>query len=812
MRAIPAVRAARSGLSGRRVQTMVIGVVVLVSTAASTLALGLLVASNAPFDHAFATQHGADVTAAINTSSASSASSARLAATTRLPGVTAAAGPFAETTVTAQVPIPGGGPGGGPQPGPRGGPGPGQQASLQAQVNLVGRSSPNATVDDLTLTSGHWAQGPGQVVWDDSQNGLDPQVGTVVTVTGVPGNPKLTVVGIANSITGTAQAWVTPAELTALRLAGTPEVSQMLYRFASAGTQAELTADIASLRSSLPPGDLLSAQSYLTAKLQSTSSMAPWVPFIVAFGVLGLVMSVLIVANVVSGAVVAGTRRIGVLKSIGFSPAQVVATYALQVGVPALVGCVLGVVVGNLLAVPLLGQTAAVYGVGALAVSAWVDVVVPLAIFAVCCAAALLIAMRAGRMSATAAIATGRAPRPTRGYAAHRLLSRMRLLPRPMTLGLAGPFARPARTATTFAAIAFGVVAVTFAVGLGTSLSIVYNDISRSADPVQVGLQGGGPVHVDSGASGTPSLSAQERTVQAALAAQPGTLHYVLEGNDRISVLELSGPLQLFGIGGNPDWTGYALTAGHWYSGSGDQVDANTAFLTDTGTAVGDSYPLISGGQRITVRIVGTVLAPAGGKPDIFGSLTTLASIDHNLTPDQYYVSLKPGVDAGAYANALSNALGQNYGVNLSGGKSQVFAIIIGLIGTLTLLLSAVAGLGVLNTVVLQTRERVHDLGVFKAIGMTPRQTMAMVVSSVAGIGLVAGLIAIPAGVALHNYVLPIMGDAAQTALPSAVLNVYHAPQLILLALAGLVIAVAGAMLPAGWAAKTRTAFALRAE
>jgi putative ABC transport system permease protein len=141
-----------------------------------------------------------------------------------------------------------------------------------------------------------------------------------------------------------------------------------------------------------------------------------------------------------------------------------------------------------------------------------------------------------------------------------------------------------------------------------------------------------------------------------------------------------------------------------------------------------------------------------------------------------------------------------------------VFGIIIGLIATLTLLLSAVAGLGVLNTVVLQTRERVHDLGVFKAIGMTPRQTIAMVVCSVAGIGLVAGLIAIPAGAALHNYVLPVMGNAAQTALPPSVLNVYHAPQLILLGLAGLVIAVAGALLPAGWAAKTRTAFALRAE
>ena len=99
------------------------------------------------------------------------------------------------------------------------------------------------------------------------------------------------------------------------------------------------------------------------------------------------------------------------------------------------------------------------------------------------------------------------------------------------------------------------------------------------------------------------------------------------------------------------------------------------------------------------------------------------------------------------------------------------FAAVIGLIATLTLLLAAVAGLGVLNTVVLQTRERVHDLGVFKAVGMTPRQVTAMVVCSVAGIGLVAGLVAIPAGVALQRYVLPVMAHAAQTGVPASVLE-----------------------------------------
>jgi putative ABC transport system permease protein len=78
-----------------------------------------------------------------------------------------------------------------------------------------------------------------------------------------------------------------------------------------------------------------------------------------------------------------------------------------------------------------------------------------------------------------------------------------------------------------------------------------------------------------------------------------------------------------------------------------------------------------------------------------------------------------------------------------------------------------------------------------------------MVISTVAGIGLAAGLIAIPAGVALHQYVLPVMGHAVQTGLPPAVLDVYRASELILLALSGLAIALAGALAPASWARTT---------
>ena len=150
----------------------------------------------------------------------------------------------------------------------------------------------------------------------------------------------------------------------------------------------------------------------------------------VAFALIGLAMAVLIVANVVSGAVAAGYYRIGVLKSIGLTPAQVVVAYLSRVGVPALAGCVAGVVAGNLLAVSVLRQSADAYGVGSQHVPWWASVAAPTGMLVLTVLAAFGPALRAGRLSATQAIAAGRAPNAGRGYAAYRLAARLRL-PRP---------------------------------------------------------------------------------------------------------------------------------------------------------------------------------------------------------------------------------------------------------------------------------------------------------------------------------------------------------------------------------------------
>jgi putative ABC transport system permease protein len=805
--------AARGGLGGRRLQAIIIGLVVLVSTAASTLALGMLADAHSPFDHAFAQQQGADLAFTVDTTHVDAA---KLANAAHVKDVTAVAGPFAaDDSVTAKITLPQ------------------IKGTLDGvSLDLVGRSAPGGPVDDLTVQQGHWPTSDNQLVMSANGNGPS-QLGATVVI----GDQSLVVVGIANSVTNTADGWVLPAELTAIaNQAGTYE-AQLLYRFSSNATSGDLAADASAVTAALPKGTVIGAPtSYLAVRQSQQSNVAPWVPFIIAFGVIALVISAAIVVNVVSAAVVAGTTRIGVLKSVGFTPVQVVAAYVLLVAVPAVTGAIVGVVCGNLLAAPVYRQNAQVYEVGVLGVPFWVDVAVPLTVLVLTVAAAVGPASRAGSMSAIQAIATGRAPRPKHGFFTQRALAKLTGVPRPVTLGFAAPAARPGRTFVTVVAVLFGAAAVTFGVGLSVSLNHVYNDIAEgsrlpvqvrpvppgaTANPVGQGGPGKGQkhqaVHIV-GPDAARLTAAQQHAIATAVGTQSGTLRYLAEANDNLKLPGLGTTdggafITAYG-GGDPAWSNLALISGTWYSQSSSvpEIDVNTLFLTDTSTAVGDTYTMVNGGHKVTAKIVGEVFAP-GNDVNVYMSPTTLAAIDPTDSgAGQYVISLRPGVNADPYASGLQAALGDTYFVNADEGGGKALIAITTLVAMLTLLIIAVAGLGVLNTVALQVREKAHDIGVFKALGMTPRQTLTMVVCSVGITGLAAGIIAVPAGIILHHDVLPAMAHAANSGLPTSVISVFSLPEMIGLALAGLVIAVAGALAPASWAAHSRTATALRTE
>ncbi|HEY7277557.1 MAG TPA: FtsX-like permease family protein [Trebonia sp.] len=779
------VRTASGGMLRHKVQAVVIVAVLFIATASATLGLALLNANNSPFAKAFATQHGADLTVTANPGRADAG---QLAATARVAGVTAQAGPFGATTIPLQF-----------------------EGQPWGQNTLVGRPVPGSPVDDLVLNAGHWADGPGQVVVAGSSGNGGVALGSTLTASSLPGKPALTVVGFANSVTNTADAWVSPGELSSLLATGAPPASQLLYRFASAATEAQLRADAAAVTKALPAGAVIDWGSWLTAQQSENSNAAIMEPFVIAFALIGLVMAVLIVGNVISGAVVAQYHRIGVLKSLGLSPAQVVAVYLSRIGWPALAGCLLGVIGGYLLTIPVLHDSAEAYGVGSQQAPLWALAVAPAGMLAITLLAALGPALRAGRLSAVEAIASGRAPATGRGYAVHRLAARLNL-PRPVGLGLAAPFARPARTLVTLAAVAFGATAVIFAVGLHSSLGQARAGQTLAAT-VQVQVFENNP---GAGPDQEPS-AAQFTAAAAALNATPGAAHRNAEYGTQVKVVGFAQGVQASVFDGPTAWMGYALISGHWYDAPGE-VDVNTRFLTDSGLAVGDTvtiYPqgVSAAAKPVTVRIAGEVFAPSS-QPRLYAAAQTLPGV---ATADDFWqwnIGLKPGTTVAAYSQAVNARLGNGnpFMAGPTGDNGKFYDVAIDLIGLLSLMVAVAAGLGVLNTVLMTTRDRVHDLGIFKALGMRPGQVVIMVICWVVGPAVLAGAVAAPAAVALNTATVHAMAATAHTGIPASFTNVFPVPRLALLSLAALAIAVIGALLPATWAARARPATALRAE
>ena len=681
MRIGPVTRVAIGGLGRGSTESAVMLVVVGVTAASGVLGLTLATSSDQNFQTALTKRHVPDLVVTLDPAKVTGA---ELARTRRLRGVTAAVGPYPETMITLE-PI------SGSASGSRG-------ATASQPLRVVGRASASGPLDDLVcftsppgITScGRWPARPGEIevasyapVQIAANGGRLGTVGEKVTVTSARGQPKLTVTGYAVSVLEDADAWVVPSEVAALQRAGAPRLEQMLYTFSHASTRAQINSDLAELKAALPAGAITSSVNPLNIAAFNRSVSAQKPPLAEPFAVIVLLLALLIAAIVVAAAVIAGYRRIGVLKSVGFTPAQIAASYLAQLALPAVVGAVVGTVIGSNWVVPLINSGPYHIHIGA---PLWIKLTVPVAVLALIALAGLPPALRAARLTAVQAITAGQTPRAARGSRPSRLAGGLPL-PRPVTIGLASAVSRPAPSAAAAAVIAFGLIGAVLAVGL------------------------------------------------------------------------------------------------------------NSQLLT---LAVGATSPL-------------------------------------------------------------------------NGGVVSSEA----LIRRLTLLVSIVATLGVLTTTLMLARQRVHDLGIYKAIGMTPRQIIAMIVSWVIAPAVVAALITVPAGVVLEHAVAqatvngqtsalsqvvppgggprrqsPPGSGAARTApqsrtvyeppkspgahprvielspgasgrrplppgapssgvgLPSA----YNPGTLALLALAGLAVAIAGVLGPAIWAAFSRTTTALHAE
>ncbi|GID14675.1 FtsX-like permease family protein [Actinocatenispora rupis] len=766
--------ACRAAVRRRRLQTVVVGVVVGMAALTLVFALGLLSASHRPFEQAFAAAHGAHLTA---TYDPTTVTDARLRATRTTAGVTAAAGPYHTATL------------------PR--PMSGARTRLPEGTVLVGRASPGGPVDTLTLRAGRWARSAGEVVVG-ADAGRDA-VGQTLTGQGLP---TLTVVGVASSATGTASAWVTPAQVAAYPTTGV----QMLYRFADAGDATALQADLARVRAGLPSGALLGSENYLAVRQDFQKQFDQILPFVTVFGALAAVVALIIILNVVSGAVVAGVRTIGVMKAIGFTPVQSTAVYVGMVAIPAVVGCLVGDAVGSVLGTLAVRTLGADLGLPALpAVDASTALLAAVTVLAAVVGTALVPSLRAGRLPAARAISPLAGARAGRFRRVQRFLA-ARSLPTPVGLGLSLPFARPARTALTLVTVVLGALTVTLSTGLHDSVTRITSAMNGDALPIVV-----------------QSGDLTRAQVEARLRALPGTA--ALAGSTHF-------PAHLVGIAAEMHIVAYRgdsavvyrslLSRGRWFAGA-DEVVVSEAFLRVRHHRLGDTLQLTGGGRRVPVRIVGTVFdadsngitvgwataTALGGEPAQAGG--AVHAPRGSGEPLEYSIALAPGTDPDTYQASLRRAFGSAL-TPVSPAGADSAPVFDGLFLAFTVLLCVSAALGVLNTAVLDTRERARDLGILKSIGMTPRQVVAMVVVSMGALGAIGGLLGIPLGVLSHHRVLALTGDLIETGMPAHFVTVYRPVLLVLLCLAGPVIGVLGALLPAARAGRMSTAPVLRSE
>ena len=774
----------------RRLQSAVIVVMVVLASGTITLGLNLLLESRRPYDRAFEAQNGAHLKVFYD---AGRVTPGQLTSTAAALGAASSAGPWPNIYLTVLH----------------------RESSLGQSrhlLDLVGRDAPQGPVESLRMTSGRWVQAPGEIVVTRTFARANRiSLGDHVVSLHTADKPTLTVVGevvdisqtipasdysSVQSISRAQRAWVFPAQVAELA-SGTGLGYEMVYRFRSPPTQAQLGDAMELLQASLP-GAISGSTNYLTSRDNYQADNQFLLVLLLAFGFFALIASLATVINLVLGTVLAGYRDIGVCKALGFTPRQIVASLVAAMTIPALVGCAIGIPAGAVLSVPLVNQAAQKLNLPAPAAISPMAALLALAgVLLGVVGAAALPAMRAGRMSAVRAMAAGGAPRSPQAWQPSHRLQHLRL-PRPLSLGTSDAFARPVRGVLTVLAVLIGVTTVVVAFGLRGAFVQVVPTISQVNGDVSLSRE----------------HTVSDRRVMAVLNDQPQTRRVLASSNQPVVVSGLADPVDGVAFRGDAPNLGWSalLVRGRWPASPGE-VLLRRSVLDQASLDVGSFFDGAVAGRPLRFQVVGEITATDFG---VALDWSTLAATDPAVTPDRYVVQLEPGADADAYAAAVRAQEPDFLTVTPNRTAQQETRDTLGtlnaLMAVLVLVLGLIAAAGVFATMLLHVRERSRDFAVLKAVGMSPRQLLAMVMTSAAVLGVIGGLVALPLGARTYRTLMTELAQQIGNSPPPFALEVLDPWTLYPLGAIGLAIALAGAFLPARRAARSKPAAILRSE
>jgi putative ABC transport system permease protein len=774
-------------LRRRRLQAAIVFVTALLAVGTGTMALTLMSQTRDPYLSAFDAQRGAHLQVAFD----GRIDPRTIAGTPALIGASASGGPYASTDVQFQF------------------------GSHKFWITTIGRDNPGGQVEQLRITAGHWPASDQDIALTRSFAALHHiAIGDRLKVVSIPQEPQLTVaaeiadideafagVTAGSGATGGRDvsgqhAWVLSSAIAALSLKDASYYF-MDYRFASDPTRAQLQANLATLRRSLPSGTITNSTNYLVIGTIFNVSDQLVTSVLLAFSVLALLATVAIVANLVTGIVIAAYREIGIMKALGFTPLQVELVFVLQMVLPGAVASLVAIPLGTVAIQPILASSSQALGLAYQPVfSPALDALAFVGALVIVTGAALLAALRAGRLRPAAIIARASAPRGRSGRALRRLAARLRL-PRPVVLGVGDAFSRPLRAVLTVIAVFVGVVTIT--VGLGLSRSITAIDNSQTSAG-----------HLDVVVRRSPALT--DAAALRIISADRQTAHVVGERIQNVTVPGVANPVPARLFRGDASHLGFLLVKGRWFDAPGEVV-APRALMRDAHLGLGDHFTITVGRRAVGVVLVGEVYDFTNLGYSLFLDWSTVSPVEPDATPTIYLINVAPRSNVDAYVRRLAAAQPdrldvQNNDTTVVGTGLDFNSVLL----ILAAVVSVIGAAGVFNTLLLNTRERVRDTATLKAVGMTPGQVMVMIGASAVLLALVGGVFAVPAGLGLNRVLLDVIGSIGGNDTPPGLDQVFAAWELVAIPLAGMAVAVAAALIPARWAARTNVVEALHAE
>jgi putative ABC transport system permease protein len=370
-----------------------------------------------------------------------------------------------------------------------------------------------------------------------------------------------------------------------------------------------------------------------------------------------------------------------------------------------------------------------------------------------------------------------------------------------VTLGAGDAYARPVRGILTTIAITIGVTTLVFAFGLhSTFTSITSTRAFGTIADVTIARFGSYP----------------DASLMGTLQSNPDTRQIIATDFTQLSLSGLSSPVTTIALRGDSPALGYPLVAGRWFTGPG-QVVGGTAFVNAAHLHVGESFDAMLAGRPVHLRLVGIYFTFDNFGQEAQVDWSTYLAAAPTAQPSGYLVDLRPGADIHAYAASVQATAPDFLSVtpNETGPTSDTINALNSVLIVLVAILVVIAVAGVFNTLLLNMLERIRDTATLKALGMTPGQVTLMVVASACVLGLFGAIVGVPLGIWLHQLLLSVMGSTAGggDVLPSQFTVGAYAPlALPLLALAGIGVAVLGAVLPAWMSARSPAATVLHTE